>query len=966
MSQSESESDIWEYKSLKKTKRQDKTPKSSEDGSKRRRLAKQGASKKKSDKSCRGGRLSTEPKTATKLCTQSQPVQVTNADGPLTKSSLPSGSQSAEVHDGPSDQSRGYCPVCQMPFSILVVQTAQWHVAECLENPGETSKECPDGLQCSSSIPNHYKWYSHSLLAHSRALNATESASSILGHTPRFHLEQKTFHNDTIIYSKDSVVDSAVNLSTASSQSAFPAHGSRESLTPVRPNAFQLLRSPGPEDIKKKKGWSPSTKGPRSHTSTQEAKIRMSTPVKAGNVSHDVQTREVKEEPCTLDDDDDYISYSPLSELPAETEEKQIKKKLFHSTALEEVNEKDDHSDSLILFNDSALSGDDLFADVLDQYETERVRSPGDPVIKESLYTCDQLESLESHEHLTSSSCAGPTDRPLQSSSPFRHSKDVHVKKEREDNPQLPSPQNLVLERLRECISTAAKFESLNSTCVDVKSDSLNQEMSSTQTILATRKQTLSLTPKKSQTKAGASGLKQTDIGVFFGLKPLKEKREEVSTTVEEKVQVSSASGKSSGAAERQTRRRKNTAVSEVTTMREEAGEGAAQPTQTEGSRGARAWGRKRWNKTRATDGEAEEPKRCPFYKKIPGTSFAVDAFQYGNIKGITAYFLTHFHSDHYGGLKKTSTFPIYCNKITGNLVKSKLHVDEQYIHTLPMNEECVVDGVKVILLDANHCPGSAMLLLLLPDGQTVLHTGDFRAHPSMERYPELQGVRIQTLYLDTTYCSPEYAFPTQQEVITFAANTAFELVTLNPRTLIVCGTYSVGKEKVFLAISQVLDSKVYMSKDRYKTMCCLESEHIYQCITTDMKAARIHVLPMMQINFKNLKTYLNKFSGTYDQLVAFKPTGWTFSQEVGVAHIQPQVKDNISIYGIPYSEHSSYLELKRFVQWLRPLKIIPTVNVGSWSSRKAMTNCFSEWQAEVKALNVGPRSDHKKGSCTR
>ncbi|KAK7919570.1 hypothetical protein WMY93_010854 [Mugilogobius chulae] len=107
-----------------------------------------------------------------------------------------------------------------------------------------------------------------------------------------------------------------------------------------------------------------------------------------------------------------------------------------------------------------------------------------------------------------------------------------------------------------------------------------------------------------------------------------------------------------------------------------------------------------------------------------------------------------------------------------------------------------------------------------------------------------------------------------------------------------------------------------------------------------------------MQLSFKKLQDHLARFSAKYDKLVAFKPTGWTFSQQVeSVEDIEPQVNGNISIYGVPYSEHSSFLELKRFVQWLKPLKIIPTVNNGRWEARKAMERCFSDWMNEaVKA----------------
>lgn len=61
----------------------------------------------------------------------------------------------------------------------------------------------------------------------------------------------------------------------------------------------------------------------------------------------------------------------------------------------------------------------------------------------------------------------------------------------------------------------------------------------------------------------------------------------------------------------------------------------------------------------------------------------------------------------------------------------------------------------------------------------------------------------------------------------------------------------SIPVSSVPLAVSEVLGSKVCLSRDKYNTMCCLESEQIGQRITTDWQAAQVHVLPMMQLNFK-------------------------------------------------------------------------------------------------------------------
>lgn len=48
-------------------------------------------------------------------------------------------------------------------------------------------------------------------------------------------------------------------------------------------------------------------------------------------------------------------------------------------------------------------------------------------------------------------------------------------------------------------------------------------------------------------------------------------------------------------------------------------------------------------------------------------------------------------------------------------------------LKVVKLNEPLVVEGVTVTYLEANHCPGSAMILFQVPGRRAVLHTGDCR-----------------------------------------------------------------------------------------------------------------------------------------------------------------------------------------------------------------------------------------------
>ncbi|TVU14706.1 hypothetical protein EJB05_38192 [Eragrostis curvula] len=354
--------------------------------------------------------------------------------------------------------------------------------------------------------------------------------------------------------------------------------------------------------------------------------------------------------------------------------------------------------------------------------------------------------------------------------------------------------------------------------------------------------------------------------------------------------------------------------------------------------------------------GEVKKPLTCPFYKKIPGTPFTVDAFRYGEVEGCSAYFLSHFHHDHYGGLtKKWRHGPIYCSALTARLVKMCLSVDSEYVCPLELDTEYIIEGVSVTLLEANHCPGAALIHFRLSDGKTYLHTGDFRASKSMQLHPLLQRGRVNLLYLDTTYCNPKYKFPPQEEVIDFVVRTAKRYLQKQPKTLIVVGAYSIGKENVYLAISRALEVPIYTDASRRQILQSFGWPDCPKGFLHAMKHHHFMFCPLVLLIMRfggddSLKKYLETVNQKFLAVLAFRPTGWSFSEATGkeLDLIKPKSNGRVTIYGVPYSEHSSFTELRDFVMFLRPQKVIPTVNVGNAASRDRMQACFREW---VKAL---------------
>lgn len=190
-------------------------------------------------------------------------------------------------------------------------------------------------------------------------------------------------------------------------------------------------------------------------------------------------------------------------------------------------------------------------------------------------------------------------------------------------------------------------------------------------------------------------------------------------------------------------------------------------------------------------------------------------------------------------------------------------------------------------------------------------------------------------------YLSSQTNLPSQDESILTAIEETekFLLKNIGQKFLVIVGTYVVGKEKVWHTLATRFGFRVWLEEKRRQAVECMEDAKLLEVLCADPRDAQLHVLPLGKLTYDYVVQYMSQFEREFTHVLALRPSGWEVNSK-------PRHQGNISLVGVTYSEHSSYTELRRFVRFLRPHSVIPTVDVGGKPiPQKWLTRLVEPWR---------------------
>jgi len=361
----------------------------------------------------------------------------------------------------------------------------------------------------------------------------------------------------------------------------------------------------------------------------------------------------------------------------------------------------------------------------------------------------------------------------------------------------------------------------------------------------------------------------------------------------------------------------------------------------------------------------SKERENSLLMRVLTNTNIIVDDFDYckNYPKGTFIHFLTHYHADHYEGMSPGWDYgPIYCSQITKNLIEYNFP-NITNIHTVEMNKRFVVplnkDGTKTIhatFFDANHIPGSVMILFEGYMG-TILHTGDMRFKDSMllentVLYPEEKrnrsnhkcSIHVDELIFDNTYINPVHQFPDREKAIQMV----IDIIEKNKNKHIIISMGILGKERIALEVARHFQTTLLIPERKYRHMQAMNFP-VDQMTTDPTKNYWIEVIHK-HLRESRLEEEKRKGNKNFIML----------SVEFTVDFGQDQLKacDGIN-YLVPYSQHSNYGELEKFIKSICPSilrkLVLPYLNRPQFKNRPI--NNLAPYFGYVKSLAKGGKS---------
>lgn len=170
---------------------------------------------------------------------------------------------------------------------------------------------------------------------------------------------------------------------------------------------------------------------------------------------------------------------------------------------------------------------------------------------------------------------------------------------------------------------------------------------------------------------------------------------------------------------------------------------------------------------------------------------------------------VSHAHMDHLakGGLMTPQTRDIM-----------EVRINSTDAQTVEYNRNIQYGGFDLVLREAGHCLGSAMVHLTGKDTD-LLYTGDINPHGGLTN-PAPKPQKCRTLIVESTY--GEYTLPPKEQVTEDLRAWARSEIERSP---IIFGAYEFGKAQEIVAAVQTLGYPVF-GTDKIKRICDVYTKH--------------------------------------------------------------------------------------------------------------------------------------------